>query len=265
MNDLEKSISTMIVDGNNLRLPEGTMTNYPAVKKALVTAGGKYQRGGFFTFKEDVAVIQGRLCGGEVIDDVKKFQYYPTPAPLAQELVEQVHISYDHTCLEPSAGQGAIAQFMHCYSLWLVEIMPQNIPVLRRTQFPATHTHIIERDFLTVEGWVPNLDNNMFDRIVANPPFTKNQDIKHVLHMVKMLKFEGRMVSVMSNSWRHGSQKLQKQFRDFIELSGSEVVDIPAGTFKESGTGIASCYVIINADMKTCRAFNSIIEEGQQR
>ena len=263
MNDLEKSISTMIVDGNNLRLPEGTMTNYPAVKKALITAGGTYQRGGFFSFKEDAGIIQSRLCGGEVINDVKKFQYYPTPVPLALELVERADISYDHVCLEPEAGQGAIAQFMQCYSLWLVEIMPQNIAVLNRMTFHAKHTYIIERDFLTIDNFTPTQEAyyGLFDRIVANPPFTKNQDIKHVLHMFNMLKGNGRIVSVMSNSWRHGSQKLQKQFRDFIEASESEVVDIPAGTFKESGTGIASCYVIIDGGVQTFRAYSSIFGE----
>jgi predicted RNA methylase len=256
MNDLEKSISTMIVDGNNLRLPEGKMTNYPAVKKALTTAGGKYERGGFFSFKEDAAVIQSRLAGGEVINNVKKFQYYPTPAPLAQELVKRAGIERRHTCMEPSAGQGAIAQFMECYSLWLIEIMPQNIPVLHRTKFLSKHTHVIEKDFLSI-----NANFNEFDRVVANPPFTKNQDIKHVIHMMRHLALGGRVVSVMSNSWRSGSHKIQKAFRQFISDSDSAIVDIPAGAFKESGTNIASCYVVIDFNENNRILFNKTLRD----
>jgi hypothetical protein len=255
MNDLEISISTMMVDGNNLRLPEGNMRNYAAVKKALITAGGKYQKGGFFSFKEDAAVIQARLVGGEVINDVKKFQYYPTPENLAHELVNRACIGKHHKCLEPSAGQGAIAQFMECYSLWLIEIMPQNIPVLHRTKFPANHTHIVEKDFLSI------CDFNGFDRIVANPPFTKNQDIKHVIHMMRHLAPDGRVVSVMSNSWRSGSHKIQKAFRQFIADSDSAIVDIPAGAFKESGTNIASCYVVIDFNEDNLILFNKTLRE----
>jgi hypothetical protein len=50
----------------------------------------------------------------------------------------------------------------------------------------------------------------------------------------------------MSNSWRKGSQKKQEEFRQWLEDINAEVEEIEAGAFKESGTNISACIVIID-------------------
>ena len=52
-------------------------------------------------------------------------------------------------------------------------------------------------DFLNPSEWATAFK---YDRIIANPPFTKNQDIDHVMQMWNFLKPGGRIVSIMSNS-----------------------------------------------------------------
>jgi 16S rRNA G1207 methylase RsmC len=32
-----------------------------------------------------------------------------------------------------------------------------------------------------------SLDERSFDKIIANPPFSKSQDVKHILHMYELL------------------------------------------------------------------------------
>ena len=75
-NELLGSIGRMIVNGNRLELPKDEQfSNYAAVKKCLLAAGGKYKKCGF-EFSNNAKEVKSRLLGGEVINDKKKFQYY---------------------------------------------------------------------------------------------------------------------------------------------------------------------------------------------
>lgn len=231
----------MTVNGNRLELPSDChFANYAAVKKSLITAGGKYNRCGFI-FNEDAQAIKDRLVGGEAIDDKKKFQFFPTPRILAEKLVELAELNESHTVLEPSAGQGAIANLIKrdkygSRACTVIELMDQNIKALQRQGY-----FVHEGDFLSYnpEGL------GKFDRIVANPPFTKNQDIDHIRHMYRFLKEGGRLVSMASKSWVTGSQKKQKEFRQWLASVSTEIIDVDAGEFKESGTMVSSSIVII--------------------
>lgn len=232
------SINAMIVNGNRLELPTDCIfKNYAQVKKAMLKAGGKYKKNGF-DFQTDAAEIKARLTGGEVIDDKKKFQYFPTPARLAAKLVRMAGIVDGDKVLEPSAGQGAILGMMcsrteHCVA---VELMPENVKVLRSEGYGVRQADFLE---MTVE------DLGRFTKIVANPPFTKNQDIDHILHMLTFLQPQGKLVSVASTSWIHGSQKKQVAFREMLEEANATITELPAGTFKESGTNVVTTIIEI--------------------
>lgn len=234
-----ENISKMPANGNRLELPKNEQfSNYPALKKCLLTAGAKYVKCGF-VFPEDAQVVKDRLIGGEAINDKKKFQFFATPPELAQHLVDLADVRPEHRWLEPSAGQGAIATLLNKIAPWgtTIELMPQNILVLQRLGFEP-----VVGDFLqnTPASW------GYFDRIVANPPFTKNQDIDHVMHMYRFLCPGGKIVSIMSTSWQYGGQKKQVAFREWLDIFvDGRVTDVPAGTFKESGTNIATVTVEI--------------------
>ncbi len=237
MNDVTKAISKMIPNGSRLELPtDEHFNNYAQVKKALTIAGGKYKRCGF-EFADDAATVQARLVGGEVINDKKKYQFFVTPPPLARRMVSEADIQTYHQCLEPSAGNGAIAcQMPHRGNLTTVELMPANVMSLRRQGYDP-----IEGDFLQMTSE----DLGRFDRIVANPPFTANQDIDHIRHMHSLLVEGGVLVSLASRSWMRGSQKKQVAFSDWVEREDASVTPVPAGTFKSSGTNIAACLIVM--------------------
>jgi hypothetical protein len=237
MNDLIQSIMKMTPVGNRLELPKHEqLANYAQVKKALITAGGRYKSCGF-VFTDDASAVQDRLVGGEVIDDKKKYQFFATPDPLAEQLVEMAEIESHHYCLEPSAGQGAIAGMMLAVSdrVTVVELMPANIQVLTRKGYKP-----YQGDFLKMAAGYGSVD-----RIVANPPFTKNQDIDHIRHMHSKLAPGGKLVSMASKSWTFGGQKKQVAFREWLQEVGATVTEVPAGAFKPSGTTIASVIIEI--------------------
>jgi len=101
---------------------------------------------------------------------------------------------------------------------------------------------VFEGDFLKMEL-------SEYDRIFANPPFTNNADIDHILKMYDCLSRGGEMVSLSSTSWQRGSQKKQKEFQKFIEDLQEkrlcEIEKIPAGAFKKSGTNIPTLLIWI--------------------
>jgi len=237
--ELINSISKMIPNGKRLELPtDEQFSNYAQVKKALLMADGKYKRCGF-VFIDDAEIVQARLVGGEIINDKKKYQFFATPLVLAQRLIEMADIQTNHLCLEPSAGQGVISDLITeiTNKCTVVELMPENIKVLSRKGYLP-----IEGDFLKMG--VDTL--GIFDRIVANPPFTKNQDIDHIRHMYIFLKSGGKLVSLASKSWTFGSQKKQVAFNKWLGEIGAIITEVPVGAFKESGTNISSVIIEIN-------------------
>ena len=220
------------------RIDEGPLANYADVRKAFLNAGATY-KSNTFIFPSDAKPYIDRLMGGESVNIRKEFQFFATPAKLASDLVYWADVKNHHTILEPSAGQGAIIKAIQAVcsvNVDYCELMDINRAVLADL---SSCTSIAE-DFMKVGRY------GYYDRIIANPPFAKNQDIDHVMHMYKHLKTGGRMASIMSNSWRTGSQKKQVDFRQWIEDINAEVQEIESGAFKESGTNIAACIVIID-------------------
>jgi len=241
-NNLNKDLSHCTVSGNVIFLPnikEYQMLDYQEVRKALLNAGAKYKNNSF-VFPNDAQQYIDRITEGENVNIKKEFQFFATPSELAKDLVFYADLKQHDTILEPSAGQGAIIKEINkvcdvvpdCF-----ELMNINRNVLANSE---AKFNLIGFDFLEVPK------SKKWSKIIANPPFTKNQDIDHVNKMYNCLSNGGRIVSIMSTSWTTGNQKKQVQFREFLENVNAEVLDIPKGTFKESGTMVGGKIVIID-------------------
>ncbi|HEY2785485.1 MAG TPA: hypothetical protein VGJ05_10970 [Fimbriiglobus sp.] len=87
-------------------------------------------------------------------------------------------------------------------------------------------------DFLALNG-----ELGQFDRIVMNLPFADGADVRHVDHARTKLKPGGRLVSVVANGPRQ---------RAGLWPIASAWIDLPAGSFKEQGTGVNAAIVVIN-------------------
>jgi SAM-dependent methyltransferase len=171
--------------------------------------------------------------------------FFVTPHTLAKRMVDLAMIRPGMKVLEPSAGSGNIADAV-------------------RESHPSIKLDVIEfaqtlRDILTAKGYVlqgydflkwPTDSEMQYDRIVMNPPFEHNQDIKHVQHAFKCLKPGGRMVSIMSPHWIFSEDRESVAFRDWFNTVDGYDEELPAGTFSNevTSTGVSSRLVTINKE-----------------
>lgn len=241
----EETIKNCTVDGNIIKLPEGQLDRpvYNQVKKALEGIGGKWKTNKQgFVFASDPSDLLAEIQGGKKINLKKDFQFFATSPEEADRCVELAGIKdlspYARIC-EPSAGQGAIVnainrvrpdKVVYCY-----ELMPQNQPILTELETVI----FMGEDFLLE-------DKEQYDCIIANPPFSKNQDIDHVKHMYDRLNDGGRLVSITSTHWVDSSNKKETAFREWLDEVGAQIHTIEAGAFKASGTQVGGKIIVIN-------------------
>jgi len=232
------------MDGNALVL-QGTLDRalYVATNKVLEAAGGKWdKKAKAHVFPVDAAdAMEQIIQTGEVtlIRTIQQdFGYFPTPAPVVKRLLAMADTDAGMRVLEPSAGRGAIAfalaaqgATVDCY-----ELLEANYTVIGADKRLNWVRHA---DFLQ------QAPEAIYDRVVMNPPFAKQADIKHVLHALKFLKPDGLLVSVMSASVGFRDNKMTQDFRDLVRACGGSIEDLPEGSFKESGTGVRTVIVTI--------------------
>lgn len=239
----EEVLQNCTIEGNIVKLPEGQLDRklYQEVAKALELIGGKWKGGKVmgFIFTENPTELLTEIASGEKRNLKKEFQFFATPSDLADEIVNYARINEGDSILEPSAGQGAIIKAINKVSKSIpdcYELMDVNVSILEKSELKF---NLLGPDFL-------NHTNKQYNKIIANPPFTKNQDIDHLTKMYSVLKDGGTLVCITSESWVTGSQKKQVAFREWLDSIDTEVIDIERGAFKESGTMVGGKIVIIN-------------------
>lgn len=142
-----------------------------------------------FDYNPD-SVLDEIVCSGH-IPDHKSHQFYPTPASLAEKVIELAQIGDTDTCLEPSAGQGGLADLMPKERTLCVEVSPLHSQILE-----AKGHQVITADFLQ---WKRRPDLNP-TRICMNPPFSEGRWQAHLEHAAGMLAQGGRLVAVLPAS-----------------------------------------------------------------
>ena len=95
---------------------------------------------------------------------------------------------------------------------------------------------VYQKDFLEVTTFA--------DKIIMNPPFSKQQDVKHILHAWGCLKDGGILVSIVSESPFFRENSLSKSFREWIDENKVEVYNLDSGAFKESGTMVKTRMIV---------------------
>jgi predicted RNA methylase len=214
---------------------------YERTNKVLEAAGGKWNRKArahVFDAAADEAIDQIILSGEITIP--QDFGFFPTPPDVVERLVEIADVRSHHHFCEPQAGHGNIAcAFRDAEKVTCYELLPANIQKLRALGYD--HWEIIQADFLAITP-AP-----IYDRIVMNPPFAKQADIKHVTHAHKFLKPGGTLVSVMSAGVTFRTDRLTESFKQLIESSDGYIEDLPDCAFKSSGTMVRTVIVTLKA------------------
>ncbi len=241
--DIKEILLSLRIEGNvvyiNRQLDRDT---YVRLNKALEVLGGKWNRSvrGHVFNGDPSQKIAEALQAGEVVDVKKTFEFFQTPPEVANLLVSHLNPRDGDLILEPSAGHGAIAEVVRAAcsdcKLSLIEIEPSNRQVLKESGFK-----LIGKDFLKYRKKKP-----LFDSIIMNPPFSKQQDIDHVMHAWKFLKPGGRLVAVMSAGTEFRQNKKAVKFQEFVQSIGGHVEQLPPESFKESGTGINTLFIVLD-------------------
>jgi len=79
-----------------------------------------------------------------------------------------------------------------------------------------------------------------------NPPFSREQDVAHVLHAYeKFLAKRGILVAIMSAGVRFRQTARTKALRKLVEDGAGTMVDLPDKSFQESGTNVRSVMVTL--------------------
>jgi len=173
--------------------------------------------------------------------------YFPTPEPLAQELIKIASIEPGHSILEPSAGTGnlidAIRSVHSDVRVSFCELNCFLLDILRAKYEGVADIHFVGRDCLELDG----TKLTPFDRIIMNPPFERGQDVEHVLHTFALLKRGGILTTIVSAGVLARSDKTTLRFREFLENTKAVVHDVPAGSFKSSGASVDSKIVCIRS------------------
>jgi len=237
--DIVAIIRSSSFDGKLLKL-QGQLPRdlYQRTAKALEAAGGKWNRRmAAHEFSEDAfAAVEPILLTG-CIAAPADFGFFPTPLALAAQLVDRAGVQPGMRVLEPSAGTGRIAMELESRGCLVtcVELQPRLAHELSR-RF-TTHTG----NFLEVK---PE-DLPAFDCVVLNPPFARQEDIRHVRHALRFLKTGGTLAAIMSASVAFRSNGLAPAFRELVEEMGGEITANPDGAFVESGTAVRTVTVVI--------------------
>ena len=199
---VEEILRHCTLENNVLKLPQVQFNkkSYAETKKWIEEAGGSWQGGKVngFTFPFNAERVFSILHEGKRCNLQNDFQFFATPAEVADWLVMLAGgVHENEKVLEPSAGTGAIIDAIHrsCKDVVVdcFELMPENKEILSKKE----NIRILGDDFT-------NFDLSLYDKIIANPPFSKNQDIRHVRRMYEHLSDGGTVAAIMSKHWKIG-------------------------------------------------------------
>lgn len=235
--DVKNVLIKSRVEDGKLYLPETQLERklYVSVNKILEDLGGKWnkkEKAHLFT-NDPSDVLDEIINTGEWTDKKKEYQFFETPSQLAKRMVELADIDNEDILLEPSAGKGSIlSNFPKDCSYTAIELMSENCEYLENLGYM-----VVKKDFLEVTTFA--------DKIIMNPPFTKHQDVKHILHAWECLRDGGTLVSIVSESPFFREDKISKEFRDWLEENNADVESLESGEFKESGTMVKTRLIVV--------------------
>lgn len=226
------------IEGQNLYLPVGQLERklYQDLDKHIKNCGGKWNKSAkAHVFdscpKEKLGMV---LEKGVSVDEKTLYQAFYTPPEVARQAAQLLDCK-GLTVLEPSAGAGALIDAaLECGAKHVdwIEIDPAKAEKLKEKYGDG-----VCQDFLShYNTRMGTTDGFQYHRCLLNPPFTKNQDIKHVLHALEnWLAPGGRIVAIMPDK---PHPKLDKYNPVEYKLG--------AGAFKQSGTNVATKIVVID-------------------
>jgi 2-polyprenyl-3-methyl-5-hydroxy-6-metoxy-1,4-benzoquinol methylase len=171
--------------------------------------------------KEDpIKAAERALVGKKVGID-----FFPTPKPLAAKMAEMAGVKPGMSVLEPSAGNGHLADAARDAGATVDAI---EISDTLRNVLSAKGHNIAAHDFDTFEP------GKQYDAVIMNPPFSDRKDAAHIMRAYNMLKPGGKLVAIAGEGVFFGSDQKAQGFRSWLDEHGADVEKLPENTFKGS-------------------------------
>jgi SAM-dependent methyltransferase len=226
--------------------------------RKMMTAHSRFAKMGITSDEQLRAALtefaQYRTMGKRAEDPIKAAEralvgtkpgidFFPTPPPLAQRMVQLADVQPGERVLEPSAGKGDIADAIRAAGgkVEAVELSE----TLRKVLTAKGHT-LVGTDFEAFDS-----HEGQYDAIVMNPPWSGGADVRHVMRAYTLLKPGGRLVALMSMHPSFAQDKASQAFRGWMEEMGAASEKIPADDFKSQwmSGGIPSWLVHVEKPM----------------
>lgn len=171
--------------------------------------------------------------GRKAVDPVKEAEralvgqkvgidFFPTPKALAVTMAEMAGIKPGMTVLEPSAGNGRLADAARDAG---AEVDTIEVSDTLRNVLAAKKHNVIASNFEMHES------SKQYDAVLMNPPFSDRKDALHIMRAWDMVKPGGKLVAIAGEGVFFGSDARAKAFRDWLDERGAEVEKLPDNTF----------------------------------
>jgi len=260
-NTLNQLLRNEVILSNN----EGTFSlgikstldrkTYDELNDCLKRIGGIWNRSKkVHTFKYDPSPLIQRILSKEELPELNPTAFFPTPKAgldAMWDLCDHGFFEYKAEqksgvrVLEPSAGIGAVADFIKTKGenvfVDTVEFLEENQEILKGKGYSPYCGSFLDYD--SSMTMFPDDEDNLYDLIIMNPPFSVKGDSKaymtHIYHALTLMKSGGELIAIIPNGWIRNTTKKDSDFRDLLAEKGDGfMITLEQGTFKESGTNV---------------------------
>ena len=169
--------------------------------------------------------------------------FFPTPVKVVDKMIETANLKPDSIMLESSAGTGRILDeakkvINSVDNFVVIEMNSERQRILRDKGYKVDFNGTFE-DSLKDSETLKKIKN--CDKVVINPPFKNDSDVKHLLISYMFCADNADVVSILQENSLYYDRQIHRVFKEFLSLIGKdayEVVSLPAGSFKDELTTV---------------------------
>jgi predicted RNA methylase len=259
---LQAALAACSLSGNYVAVQDQLPSEvYEDLKELLERIGGKWKgklrrtqgRTAFVFAYDPQPTIMAMLATG-VLPPKNPTAFYPTPVAVADEMMVEADLqrfsgmTLTVRMLEPSAGQGGLCRAaLRAAQAAGIKLEIDVFEILSLNRFVLAelepHINIVGHDILR------QAPTRRYDLVIANPPFRTDADkmawITHLWQYFQLLNDGGRLVAIAPQSLLINDTERVKAFRRFVRRYG-RIVQLPEGSFKESGTGVNTVMLVMD-------------------
>ena len=169
--------------------------------------------------------------------------FFPTPVKVVDKMIRTANLKPDSIMLESSAGTGRILDeakkvINSIDNFVVIEMNSERQRILRDKGYRVDFNGTFE-DSLKDSETLKKIKN--CDKVVINPPFKNDSDVKHLLISYMFCADNADVVSILQENSLYYDRQIHRVFKEFLSLIGKdayEVVSLPAGSFKDELTTV---------------------------